>query len=300
MRRTLEPLDEGEPLGVVALSGPVEPHRLDAGLEALLGEGRPVLVAPNVRERTAVGYLAGDDDRRLAGLEWVLDVGARVVVAARGGYGVSRLLPRLPWDRLIADRITFVGFSDLTALLNPLARRGGAVQVHGPMVAAGLARKGPRRRLLRLLEGGLAGGTLFRFGPGQVVRPGRARGRAVGGNLTVLCSLLGTPYEPEWDGAVVFLEEVNEPVYRIDRLLTHLWTAGRLSRAAALVGGSLKGCGPPALRREVWRRLLAEVAPGGAPVVVDLPFGHGARNLAFPLGAEVEVDTGAGRVVWRV
>ena len=299
MSRSFSPLGDDEALGVVALSGPAEPSGLDRGLEALLGMGRRVLVAPNVRARSSLGYLAGEDDRRLEGLRWVLDAGARILVAVRGGYGVARLLPRLPWDRLVAERVTFVGFSDLTALLNPLAARGGVIQVHGPMVAFGMEKRRVRRRLFDVLDGPPAAGELFRFSGRGVVRPGRARGHVVGGNLTVLCSLLGTPYEPDWDGAVLFLEEVNEPIYRLDRLLTHLRTAGRLTNVRAVVGGSLRGCHPAGERDDAWDRLLKEAAPVGVPIIVGLPFGHGARNLAFPIGAEVELDTEDGRILWR-
>ena len=192
------PLAPHEPLGIVALSGPVEPRRLARGLEALAATGHPLEPAPNLHHRK--GYLAGDDTGRLEGLLHVLDRGARVVLAARGGFGVSRLLDRLPWDRLVREGVTFVGFSDLTALAAPLLARGGAVQVHGPMVGVGVERTENLRRLLAVLRGELRGRPLFRFGRRAVVRPGRARGPALGGNLTVLCSLLGTPWEPRGTG----------------------------------------------------------------------------------------------------
>ncbi len=160
---SFSPLTPGEPIGVVALSGPVDPTALEAGLAALRGWGRRVILAPNLLARS--GYLAGDEGERLAGLERVLDDGGRVLLAARGGYGATRLLDRLPWERLAVGRATVVGFSDLTAVLNPLAARSGWGQVHGPMAAAGLARPGNATRLRALLEGGLVGRTLFRFPP---------------------------------------------------------------------------------------------------------------------------------------
>jgi muramoyltetrapeptide carboxypeptidase len=114
----------------------------------------------------------------------------------------------------------------------------------------------------------------------------------------MLSSLIGTPWEPEFDGALVFVEEVNEPLYRLDRMLTHLRSSGRLRNVKALIGGSLRGCRPASERPEMWRRLLLETAPPEAAVVLELPFGHGAANLAFPVGAMVEIDTQALRVVW--
>ncbi len=293
------PAAENEDIGVFALSGAVASGRLDAGLEALLASGHRVFEAPNVRERSVSGYLAGEDDRRIEGLQGLLERGIRIMVAARGGYGVARLLAKLPWSLMVETGVTFVGFSDLTALLNPLVARGGAVQVHGPMAAAGLDRRDNLERLLRILRGELVGGTLFRFRGAQVVRSGLAEGHAIGGNLTVLCSLVGTPFEPPWDGGVLFLEEVGEPLYRLDRMLTHLRSSGRLRNVKALIGGTLRGCRPASGRTAIWTRLLEEAAPEQAPLVVGLPFGHGARNAAFPLGATVEVDTGSGLIRWR-
>lgn len=293
------PIAEEEDIGVAALSGVVPPSRLDAGLEALLASGHRVFEAPNVRQRSASGYLAGEDSDRLQGLHRLLEQGIRIIVAARGGYGVARLLSDLPWSLLVESGVTFVGFSDLTALLNPLIARGGAVQVHGPMAAVGLDRGQNLERLFGLLRGELVGRTLFRFENSQVVRSGTARGHAIGGNLTVLCSLLGTPYEPPWDGGVLFLEEVGEPLYRLDRLLTHLRSSGRLRNVKALISGSLRGCRPAHGRAAMWARTLREAAPAQVPVVVGLPFGHGARNHAFPLGAMVEIDTESGQVSWR-
>ena len=291
------PLSPGEPIGVVALSGPVDRDRLDAGLQALDGWGHPVVLAPNLDART--GYLAGDDDARLAGLESVVARGATLLVAARGGFGVTRLLPRLRLRELAAAGVRFVGYSDTSALLNAMATAGGTVQVHGPMVAAGLARRDNELRLRRLLEGELVGETLFRFDRRCVLRSGRAAGHAIGGTLSVLAALIGTPHEPPWAGSVLFIEEVGEPLYRLDRLLTQLRASARLRGVKALICGGLRGCGPVAERGPRWREMVAEAAAPETPVVVDLPFGHGARNLAFPIGATVEVDTDSGAIRWR-
>ena len=287
-------LEAGEPIGVVALSGPVDRAKLRPGLEVLESWGHPVELAPNLERRT--GYLAGTDDERLDALEQLLDWGVSCFVAARGGYGASRLLPRLPWQRLTAAKVRFVGFSDVSAVLNPLAR--DVVQVHGPMVAAGLARPANARRLRSLVEGRLVGDLLFGFGPTRVVRHGRVRGISAGGNLSVLAALAGTPWEPDLNGRVLFIEEVAEPPYRLDRLLTQIAGSASFSGVKALICGSLHRCRPVAECAAAWRRRLAEIAPPGVPIVVDLPFGHRAANMAFPVGAEVTVDTGRGSVEW--
>ncbi len=124
-------------------------------------------------------------------------------------------------------------------------------------------------------------------------------GPALGGNLTLLTTLLGTEWEPDFDGCVLFIEEVDEPLYRLDRMLTHLRSSGRLRNVKALIGGSLRGCRPASERPGDMAQMLTEAAPPDAAIVVDLPFGHGATNLAFPIGATVEVDTGRRLVTWR-
>jgi len=289
--RNLEP---DEPIGVVALSGPVDPGRMEDGLQALRGWGHPVELASNLLFRD--GFLAGSDDERLAGLDDLLDRGVRTFIAARGGYGVSRLLDRLPWDRLSAAEARFVGFSDLTALVNPLQRSG---QVHGPMVAAGLARGNNGDRLRNLLHGGLVGRPLFTFRDSQVLRPGAARGVSLGGNLSLMTATMGTPWEVDLTGAVLFLEEVGEPGYRLDRMLTQLAHCRGFAGVAGVVTGRLHACRPSRQCREIWRQRLLAILPEEAPVVIGVPFGHGADNRAFPIGVEVVVDSARGEVLWR-
>ncbi|MCP4900281.1 MAG: LD-carboxypeptidase [bacterium] len=284
------------PIGVVALSGPVDDEHLTRGLEILYANGAVTVLAPNIRSRD--GYLAGNDEERLAGLEWVLDQGVHTVLITRGGYGSLRLQHNLPWERILKERIRFVGFSDVSWMLNALAVRG-VVQVHGPMVAAGLAKPENFERLRKVLDDDLVGKSLFRFQSKNVVRGGRCSGLALGGNVSMLTACIGQAWEADLSGSVLFIEEVNEPWYRLDRLLTQLAGAGRLRGVNALISGSLHGCGPADGRREWWNEMMLEVAPPDAVVVSGLPFGHAARNDAFPLGVDVTVDTEKGRVLWR-
>jgi muramoyltetrapeptide carboxypeptidase len=287
-------LQRDEPIGVVALSGPVDPGKLESGLRVLRGWGNPVELAPNLLEQH--GYLAGPDAERLAGLDELLERGVRTFIAARGGFGLSRLLDRLPWERLAAARARFVGYSDLTALLGFLR---GAGQVHGPMVAAGLARGSNGDRLRALLRGGYVGKPLFSFHDSQVLRHGTGCGVALGGNLSLMTAMMGTPWEANVSGSVLFLEEVGEPGYRLDRMLTQLAHCRGFDGIAGVVTGRLHGCRPSRQCRRVWRERLLEVVPEQVPVVTGLPFGHGADNRAFPIGVEVVVDSSRGEVIWR-
>jgi muramoyltetrapeptide carboxypeptidase len=168
------------------------------------------------------------------------------------------------------------------------------------MVAAGFERKPNAHRLHELLLGRLVGRELFPIPAGCVLRHGAAEGTAVGGNLSLLSALMGTPWEPDLNGAVLFLEEVAEPPYRLDRLLTHLRSSASFGGVKALIGGSLRACRPKSAVLARWSELLLESVPETVPVIVGLPFGHGARNLAFPVGASVKIDTRRGAVSWSV
>jgi muramoyltetrapeptide carboxypeptidase len=131
-----------------------------------------------------------------------------------------------------------------------------------------------------------------------VLRHGKIEGTVVGGNLSLLSSLIGTPWEPDFSDAVLFLEEVSEPPYRLDRLLTHLRSSASFSRVKALICGRLHACRPHAECVMRWSELLLEATPQHVPVITGMPFGHGARNEAFPIGATVTVDTRRGEVLW--
>ena len=290
------PLRPGARVGVMVPAGPCDPVEVRAGLEFLQEHGFETVPAPNLASRTS--YVAGSDDERLAGVLALLDAGVDALLAARGGYGLMRLLPRIPWERLAAWKGWVVGFSDITALHAGLATRFPCATLHGPMVTS----FGRDRASAELLVSWLLGHgprRLFDVRRARVVRSGVARGMGVGGTLSLLAALVGTPFEPDYRGAVLFLEDVGEPVYRLDRLLTQLRLSSRLARVKAVVSGRLAGCGrgEPGWR-DRWRSLLLEAIPPDAVVVEGLPFGHGGANVPFPLGVEVEVNTVRGEVTW--
>jgi muramoyltetrapeptide carboxypeptidase len=281
---------------VFALSGPPDRDALAAGIRRLEAAGLEVRRAANLEARDA--YLAGADAARVAGLAGLLDEGVDVLLAARGGYGALRALPLLPWARLREWGGWLVGFSDVTALHAAAAVHGLPASLHGPMGTTLARHEASAVRLLALLRGE-APRRLFRVPPSRVVRPGVARGVAVGGNLAVLTSLAGTPFAPDLGGAVVFLEDVGEAGYRLDRLLTQLRLSSRLAEVKAIVSGRLVRCGRGESGwRERWRTLLLEATAQDTVVVEGLPFGHGGANVPFPLGVEVEVNTVRGEIAW--
>ena len=288
----------GDVVGVVAPSGVVAEDRLEAGVRVLESLGLRVVAGEFVLARQA--YLAGSDAERGADLQRMLDDPTiRAVFCARGGYGAQRIVPTLDLAAVRRQPKPVVGYSDATVLITALVR-AGVVGIHGPMVAVDLAR-GLSPRSLAHLERVLSDPSyLWEVEVPLSIRPGRATGRLLGGTLSVLATMLGTPYAPDLDGAVLFLEDVHEWPYRLDRLLTQLRQSGKLDRIAGVVFGTMAACrtldGVGAV--EVIRDAFA-----GAPYPVGfgLPAGHdpaesGVENLALPLGVEVELDVDHGRL----
>ena len=286
-------LSPGDPIRVVAPSGPVPREAFTAGIEILRAR-YDVRFDDGVFARE--GYLAGSDERRLAELAAALgDADARAIVMARGGYGLMRLLPFLDAAALVARPRPIVGFSDGTALL-AAAARAGIASIHGPVVTQlGNLATADQRTLFDRLE--TPGPALLLDGLDGLI-PGRVRGPLVGGNLEVFSRLIGTPWLPDVTGAILFIEDLGERPYRIDRLLTHLDLAGLFSAVSGVVAGDFSGCREPEATRATSPTaeevLVERLGRLPIPVALDGAFGHGTRNRALPYGTMCELDTGTG------
>jgi muramoyltetrapeptide carboxypeptidase len=288
------PLTPGDRVAVVAPAGPLDRESLDAGLR-VLAERYDVRWDAGLLSRTR--YLAGEDVRRERELAAALaDPRVRGVVAARGGYGSMRLLSRV-WPSVngrpasVGLAKMVVGFSDIT-VLHAALQATGRVSVHGPVVTQlGTQPTGIVDRFFAILEDGVAPPAPV---AGTPIIGGVVEGPLLGGNLSLLTRLLGTPWLPDVTGAVLLLEDVGEKPYRIDRMWTHLRLAGILDRVVGLALGDFTDCEEPdgefTLRDVLWG-LVAET---GLPCVSDLPIGHGAVNVPVPLGTRVCLDGGTG------
>jgi len=305
---------------VAALSGPVDPERLERGLAALEALGFVPVPADNLARRDhRHGLFAGDDAERLAAFHRLAaDPSLAAIFFARGGHGLLRVLPGIDWDLLARRPRAYVGYSDLTPFLLEVVRRLGLAAFHGPMVAADLARGLDGREETALLAA-LAGDYPEVYAQpswGESwVRRGRGAGPLLGGCLSLLAATLGTPYAPDLEGAVLFWEDVNEPPYRIDRLLTHLGLSGNLARIQGMIVGhlgflsgasagggglesSLKRPGLERPSRESWAELVGDAVAGHPwPVAFGFPAGHLAPNLTLPLGLPARLDPRVGLVL---
>ncbi|MFP4475521.1 MAG: LD-carboxypeptidase [Desulfatibacillaceae bacterium] len=289
-----KPLAMGATIGVAAPASCFEPGRFERGLQALSSLGCEVLVPVETHARN--GYLAGEDrPRALAFTDLWHTQGVDAVLCARGGYGSMRLLEHLDFAALSADPKPLVGFSDITALLVTLVRRAGLVVFHGPVLTSlGAGMVQDRVALWDALT--FSGTQSIRIPRPVVVRPGRAAGTVLGGNLTTLCHMAGTPFQPDFSGCLLFLEDRGEAPYRLDRMLWQMNASGMLDGVRGVILGSFADCGP----LDVVCSLVAEALPDrAAPVVAGFPAGHGPENLTFAMGVEATLDTDTGMLEYH-
>src|SRR3954469_23988705 len=282
---------------------------LQIARESLEALGFKVKTGEHLLERH--GYLAGSDKARADDINKAFaDSSVAAVHAIRGGWGSARLLPHLDFDTIRRNPKVIIGYSDITALLLSMHAKTGLITFHGPI---GMGRWDAysldyyRRvlfngeRVTYTNKQGLSDRnalTQIEYRT-QTITPGKARGRLVGGNLTVMTTILGSPYLPEWDNTILFTEDVGEEFYRIDRMLTQLKLAGVLGKIKGFVFGGCSECGPGngnfgALTLE--EIFSDHIKPLGVPAWSGAMIGHGQPQWTLPLGIEVEIDAAAGTI----
>jgi muramoyltetrapeptide carboxypeptidase len=303
-------LKRGDAIAVVAPAGPVNRERMERALARVQERGFRIKTYGNIyRSR---GYLAGDDATRAAELMAAfVDPETSAVWCARGGYGVVRILDRLDFDLIRRNPKVFIGFSDITLLHIAIQQRTGLITFHAPNLQDGFGKPDdmPAANEAALWRAVLAtdeqpagvssahDGYTFDFGGVDKVRlqaicSGVAIGRLIGGNLAVICGAVGTPFEIETAFRVLFLEDISERAYRIDRYLSQLRLAGKLSSVAGVLLGTFSyEEGEKADEQSDIGALFKEyLEPLGVPVLAGFPAGHEQYNLALPMGALVKVE----------
>ena len=280
----------GDTVGVVALAAAVDRAGLERGVAAISDLGYRVKLSPHVLDRT--GILAGGDKLRAHEITtFFQDPEVRAVFGARGGYGSGRLLPLLDFAGFARTPKIFVGFSDATFLLNALVDHSHMISFHGPMVATDLAR-GVSPRALAHLQALLNGQRGLKLAAVEAFRPGVAEGPLIGGCLSVIAAMMATPWQPVFDGRILFLEDTGEKAYRIDRMLVQMRQAGVFERVAGIVFGALRPLAESEPERALIAEFVAEQTAGlKCPVLFGIEAGHGTENLALPLGLQVRLDT---------
>jgi muramoyltetrapeptide carboxypeptidase len=287
-----------------------DPDRVLLAEKTLEFFGLKMKMGRNVQKR--YGYLGGSIEERVADLhDMFRDPSVDAVFAIRGGYGSPQLLDRIDYDLIRRNPKVFLGYSDITAMHLAIHQKTGLVTFHGPMP---LARFPMFTQVFfrRVMFDGRPAGKLTNPPPSDPLRPshnlrairaGKAQGRLIGGNLTLVCSLMGTPYEIDTRGKILFIEDVGEEPYRIDRMLTQLRLAGKLDAAAGVIWGECSDCGPkdykPSFEStlstgEVAQNILSAVK---VPVLSGLTIGHTDDQLTLPIGVMATLDADNGQLI---
>ena len=290
--RTPKPLEPGALVALIAPAGPLQnPDELPRAQENARTLGWEPVVGAHATERT--GYLAGHDRDRLNDINRALrDPKIDAIWCLRGGYGMMRILSGIDYDALSRTPKAIIGYSDITALHAAVHRKCGLVTFHGPTareILTDFSRDSLKRATVSQTDSCGAAPNA------RELNAGTAEGRLVGGNLAVLSSLCGTPYMPELADGILILEDVNEPVYRIDRMLQQLKLAGALNGCKAIAFGDCASCPEDAGGGgRPFDEVLGELAHSlGIPCLAGIPVGHIAEQWTIPLGAMAKLDTAA-------
>jgi muramoyltetrapeptide carboxypeptidase len=298
-------LKPGDTIMIVAPAGELNEPRVRGAKAAIESLGFKVVLPENLFR--ARGYLAGTDEERAAELMAAFnDPEVDAVFPGTGGYGTMRMMDLLDYDAIRENPKVFIGFSDITGLHMALAAKANLVTFHSPNPEWGLgsdtglpefSAKYFWRNLLASENQGAVG---FAYeapddDPIRAMRPGVARGRLCGGNLSLVSALVGTPYELDTKGKVLFLEDINEAPYRVDRMLAQMKLAGQFDGLAGLVLGKFRDCEPEEKDQSLGLEQVFADYFGDAPypVIANFPAGHVTHNATLPFGCEAEVDAGA-------
>jgi muramoyltetrapeptide carboxypeptidase len=296
-------LPAGSLIGLVSPATTVSDlSRIEKAVRYLEGRGYRVAVGENVRK--VHGYLAGTDEERAADLHAMFaNKEVKAVMCIRGGYGTPRLLHLLNYRLIARNPKIFVGYSDITALQLAFWRKCRLITFQGPMPGVDFidpVDPFSEEMFWRLVTSprkagrlALPGGTL------TALRPGCASGRLLGGNLSLVIALMGTAYQPDFRDSILFLEDVEEEPYRLDRMLMQLRLAGVMDRCAGVLLGQFTDCVPrdPSKPTLTVDDILRETAAAGSvPFLTNAPFGHISVKLTMPLGIRSRIDAGAGTI----
>lgn len=301
-------LRPGDMVGLIEPAGFTnDAFDLDLVMDTVAAMGLKPKAARHLAQRN--GYLAGTDADRAADVnEMFADPQIRAIFAVRGGWGCARILPLLDFATIRANPKLLVGFSDITALHLAFAAKAGFTTIHGPNASSSWSKFSWDAFHAIAFD---AATPLFSSPPGaqdrlvqvagriRTFHPGKASGRLLGGNLTVLAALMGTPWLPDFTGAILFIEDTNEAPYRIDRMLTQLALGGVLDRLSGIVFGQCTDCGAsgPSYGGFTLSEVLQQhIGPLGIPAFQGAQFGHVANQFSLPVGVKAEIDAEAGTI----
>lgn len=304
---TIKParLHPGDKVGLVAPAWLITEKDLEASIEKIKQLGFVPVYSDRIRGKH--GYFSGTDKERADDFNHMMkNPEIKAVIFAGGGYGCARILDLVDYDAIKKSPKVIMGFSDCTALINAITQHTGLVTFHGPI--ARTIHPGYNRRqfenvvvrpaakyVIESTEDDLQKSVNNKVFDRYIITPGKAHGKLAGGNLTLICSMIGTPYQMDLKDKIVMIEDTGEEPYRIDRMLTQLIASGELAKAAGIAFGICKGCDRSAKSSTPHSFTLRQVIedrikPLHIPAVYGLSFGHNKNNFTFPIGLDAELN----------
>ncbi len=295
-----EKLKKGDTIGIISPSGAVKEKKLfNNAVKYFENKGYKIKIAPHTLDTKA--YLAGEDKDRLADLEnFFKDDEIKAILCSRGGYGAFRILDRINFDLIKENPKIFVGYSDITALLCNFTEKSGIVTFHGSLFASDFGKetidKYTEYNFWKILTKNTEIPYEFpNTAEYHCIKPGIAEGELIGGNLSIMCGLLGTPYSPDFSGKILLLEDIGEPLYKIDRMLMQLKLAGVFDKISGLLFGQftsiIKPDSPETNRLTVLDAVSELTEDLRIPVGFGFPAGHGNQKATLPLGVRFFFDS---------
>jgi len=284
----------GDCIGVAAPSSPFKKDDFFQGVDILEAMGFSVMIPDGLFSRK--GYLAGSDVHRASQLhELFADESVKAIICARGGFGTIRILPLLDYALIRNNPKLFIGFSDITALLYSFYKKSGLVTLHAPVVTS---LKNIDKKSLESLTLAVSSCSKIEIRADNpvVIKYGKASGIVIGGNLSVLCHLMGTPFESEFAGHLLIIEDRGEPSYKVDRMLTQMKISGCFKGLSGVALGSFEDSGK---LHEIYKIVKNIFNDYSIPVMAGFDVGHGYCNLSVPIGIEATLDTEKGTLVFH-
>jgi muramoyltetrapeptide carboxypeptidase len=279
----------GSTIGLVATATTLDREQISWAVENIESLGFKVKLGSNAHKR--FGYLAGTDQQRANDLnDMFKDKNVDAIWCLKGGWGSARILDLIDYETIKKNPKPFIGYSDVTSLLNAINHKTGLITFHGPNALYGDSVYTEKHFLDMLLDQNPPVLYPHEDAKPKTLTPGVARGKILGGNLTVLTSIIGSKYEPNLDGAILFLEDVSEPAYKVDRMLTQLKLTGALDKINGVVFGTCSKCVGSEESFTVEQVIAMHFEPLKVPVFVGASIGHILHKMTVPVGAEVTID----------
>ncbi|MXQ55325.1 S66 peptidase family protein [Shimazuella alba] len=291
-----KPIFQGARIGIIAPASPIDPHLTYQAIDQLSEIGYEPVLGEAIFDQ--LGFLAGYDEDRLTDFHKMFaDKTIDAILCLRGGYGSMRMIDQIDYDLIRCNPKWLIGYSDITTLLNAIYQETGVMTMHGPMLAEllGSVHTNWWSELWRRVSNPTCPYMYPNIKKAQCLFPGEAAGPIIGGNLTLLAASLGTPYEINTTDCILFIEEVGENPYRIDRMLTQLRLAGKLQTANGIIFGDFTDCKAPDHKPSipVETILLNHMQQVCTPSYIGLPAGHSLPNYPIPIGAPTYMDADA-------